>query len=738
MKKNLTLIIVCAFAFCNHAFSQNTFPATGSVGIGTSTPNSSSLLEIKSTTKGILIPRMTKVQRDAIASPTSGLLIYQTNSSPGFYYYSGSAWSALKVNSVKGLNDNVFIGLNAGTGNTIGTGNIALGKGALQLNNEVIGNIAIGDSANYACVGQNYYFGSVAIGYKAMRNNTADANVGIGYYALTANTTGVQNTAVGTWPLYQNTTGTANTAFGYRSMSANTTGSYNTAVGNRSLYGGTGDYNTAVGNQALANNSSGGNNTAVGCYSLLLNTTGHENTAVGTNALYANTTGYGNTAVGNLALNNNTTGNENISVGFHSMLNNKTGVFNVAIGPECLMSNTVGSSNIAIGEYAMFAADSGYHNIAIGTHSLEDNKAGNNNIACGFYSLTNNTTGSNNIALGANTLVLNQTGSNNIGLGNGTLTQTLSGTDNVAIGNQSMYNNVTGILNVALGNQSGYIGTANLNNTYIGYDANNSTSTNYGNATALGNASRITANSQVRIGNANVSSIGGYVDWSNISDGRYKKNIKENVKGLEFIRLLRPVTYNLNVTGLNVFLNINDSVNKAGVEAKEKELQTGFIAQEVEAAAKKTDYDFSGVDKPKNENDLYGLRYAEFTVPLVKAVQELDKENQELKKSLIEMQQQLNALTNNQKISSQNISQAQLTITPNPTNDIARVTITSPDKNQALVLKITDASGKLIHTENVKGNSVYEFNTSSLSKGNYLVQLCNQNEILQSQKLIVQ
>jgi hypothetical protein len=51
---------------------------------------------------------------------------------------------------------------------------------------------------------------------------------------------------------------------------------------------------------------------------------------------------------------------------------------------------------------------------------------------------------------------------------------------------------------------------------------------------------------------------------------------------------------------------------------------TGFIAQEVEKAAKDVGYDFSGVDSPQNEQSLYGLRYAEFTVPLVKAVQELN------------------------------------------------------------------------------------------------------------------
>jgi regulator of replication initiation timing len=47
--------------------------------------------------------------------------------------------------------------------------------------------------------------------------------------------------------------------------------------------------------------------------------------------------------------------------------------------------------------------------------------------------------------------------------------------------------------------------------------------------------------------------------------------------------------------------------------------------------ARDINYDFSGVDKPKNENDFYSLRYAEFVVPLVKAVQELAAENSKLR-----------------------------------------------------------------------------------------------------------
>ena len=78
-------------------------------------------------------------------------------------------------------------------------------------------------------------------------------------------------------------------------------------------------------------------------------------------------------------------------------------------------------------------------------------------------------------------------------------------------------------------------------------------------------------------------------------------------------------------------------------------LQTGFIAQEVEQAAKELGFDFSGVDKPKNDGDYYGLRYAEFVVPLVKAMQEqqLIIETEKAKSQKLEAEVQ--SLRQNQK-----------------------------------------------------------------------------------------
>jgi len=77
------LILVVGFSA---AFGQ-----TGSIGIGTDSPDPSALLELKSTAKGLLIPRLTTAQRQAIANPAKGLMVYDTDADQ-FYYNDGSVW----------------------------------------------------------------------------------------------------------------------------------------------------------------------------------------------------------------------------------------------------------------------------------------------------------------------------------------------------------------------------------------------------------------------------------------------------------------------------------------------------------------------------------------------------------------------------------------------------------------------------------------------------------------------
>src|SRR5690242_8252768 len=84
--KKLFLLPILLLTFV-HARSQ-------SVGIGTTIPNASSILDLSSTTKGLLAPRMTTAQRTAIVSPANGLMVYDTNTN-SFWFYNGSSWNAV-------------------------------------------------------------------------------------------------------------------------------------------------------------------------------------------------------------------------------------------------------------------------------------------------------------------------------------------------------------------------------------------------------------------------------------------------------------------------------------------------------------------------------------------------------------------------------------------------------------------------------------------------------------------
>ena len=211
MKKLITLFVVASLALTIQAQDI------------TNTPGSGGDFIITSTTGGILIPKMTMTQRDAITGHVAGLMIYQTDNTPGFYYYSGSAWAT--IGSLTGIGDltdastanfNVFLGDNSGTNST-------------------------GDS---------------------------EYNVAIGLNAMATNTTGKDNSA-----------------FGYYALNANVVGSDNVAIGFSALSNSLASNNTAVGERTLFNVTSGSNNTAIGGYTGLGITTGSGNVIIGTNII---------------------------------------------------------------------------------------------------------------------------------------------------------------------------------------------------------------------------------------------------------------------------------------------------------------------------------------------------------------------------------------------------------------------------------------------------------------------
>lgn len=601
------LIVLCS----NYLFAQN-------VGIGTNAPHASAQLDISNNAKGVLIPRMTTTAVNTIPGPAKGLLVYD------------SITNQLMVNKGHAITPDWQAIGNGNSGNS-GNGWSLTGNSGIDPATNFIGNT---DNKPLLFRVNNNPAGKVDgdtrvtfLGYDAGNPAISNRNTAIGFNALHSTTTGQSNTAVGVFSLYANTSGSFNSAIGDYSLETNTTGSYNSAVGYDALHSNTtGTNNTAVGFRSLHSNTTGSGNVAVGFSALDYNTTGYSNAAFGNAALYRNTTGYSNIAIGNSALFNNSTGLANSAVGFQALVSNTEGSFNAAYGHLSLGNNTTGLNNSAFGAYALRSNSTGIQNTVVGNTAMYNNTIGNDNAALGIEVLFANTTGSKNSAAGWRAMYANTTGYYNAAYGDGSLYSNSTGVGNTAVGSGALYATSTSSYNTTLGYHAGFSNNLGWNNTLIGAECNVNASGIY-NSIALGNGVSITASNQARVGNFSTSSIGGYQDWTHFSDGRFKKNIKEEVRGLDFIMQLRPVTYQLDVFNLGEKLKegtdkIQDENMQTAMREKERLIQTGFIAQEVEQAANGLGYDFSGVDKPKSENDFYGLRYAAFVVPLVKAVQE--------------------------------------------------------------------------------------------------------------------
>jgi len=371
----------------------------------------------------------------------------------------------------------------------------------------------------------------------------------------------------------------------------------------------TGDYNTVMGYQAFSSNTGGSQNAAFGFNALVDNITGNSNMAIGSFSLFDNTTGSQNVGIGSSALADNTTGNQNVAVGNRAMYYNTAGYSNVGIGVHALYNNITASNIVAVGDSAL------YNNGVGATFSYE----ANDNTAIGSKSLYSNTTGYGNTVNGSRALYSNTTGINNTAIGNRVLPSN-TGDNNTVIGSYALNLSEQGSYNTAIG-ASTSIGSSYSSWWYDGY-----------NSTVIGYQAYASSSNQIRLGNSSITSIGGYVNWSTISDSRFKTQIQSDVPGLAFIRLLSPVTYQMDMDAIAKHHHTSDSLRLAESErAKAAIHYTGFLAQDVEKAAASVAYDFSGVDAPQHERDNYSLRYAEFVVPLVKAVQELDEKNGQLK-----------------------------------------------------------------------------------------------------------
>jgi hypothetical protein len=513
--------------------------------------------------------------------------------------------------------------------------------------------------------------------------------------------------------------------------------------------GNTGTQVTGVGASSISTNNSGASNSGLGYQSLKANSSGANNSAVGSNAMLSNTTGAANTAVGSESLRTNTTGSNQSAFGYRAAYNSNASGPNDAFGHEALFSNTSGYWNTAFGYRALYSNTSALYNVGIGAQALYTNTTGTHGVAVGFDALLSNTTGSDNTAVGYAALFSNT-----------------SATENTALGFSALRNVSSGSNNTAIGNNCGQAYSSYTNCTFLGSDAD-ANKNGLTNSMALGFASVVDSSNKTVIGNSGTLTTGYYGTLVALSDGRFKREIKENVPGMDFINKLRPVTYYFDIHKLDQHLYGDKAAEYekaigSGIAAKEKIRYTGFIAQEVEQAAQSIKYDFSGVVKPQTDKGHYGVDYSEFVVPIVKGMQEQQQMIEE-QKSLIKQQQGAleQAMQKIASLSDQlqdireccssgniikdkndviNIPAAKLLkAVPNPTSNNSTIYYFVPETASGARIELKNWDGKTLQSINAEnlGNSSVTIQTDKLSAGIYYYSLFVGEKLIETKTISV-
>ena len=257
--KKLLLLTVFAFAI-NGVFAQGV--AINETG---NEPHPSSMLDISSDDKGLLIPRLTEEERNAINNPAYGLIIFQINNDAGLYINKsilGVNWERITQSSL--------------------------------IHNEGTGNTFVGVETAIALTSGSE---NTTLGYQAGKSiNSGHDNTFVGFRAGTSLTEASYNTFIGNDAGRLNTSGEYNSFLGFNAGYNNTTGNSNTYIGYYAGQNSNGIRNTFIGRNAGRENT--GNENLIAGYSAGLNETGNNNVYLGTHAGYSNTSGYNNVFIG--------------------------------------------------------------------------------------------------------------------------------------------------------------------------------------------------------------------------------------------------------------------------------------------------------------------------------------------------------------------------------------------------------------------------------------------------------
>lgn len=542
-------------------------------------------------------------------------------------------------------------------------------------------------------------------------------------------------------------------------------GNDNIIIGDSTGLNNVGSASTFIGTGAGRNNSIGSSNTFLGKHAGYHNVDRSNLVAIGDSALFNN--GFGvefspliyakyNTAIGSKALYSNTKGAFNTAIGFKAMYSNDMGVANTAIGYQTMFSNSSGGNNTIVGYQSLFSNTSGSFNTSTGYHALNGNTTGSSNTAIGHSALSINSSGSSNTAIGSSAMIFNILGQDNTAIGGSALRQNNTGSSNTATGVSALSFNTMGNFNSAFG----VISDVSLQSL--------------DHATAIGANSISNANDKTVIGRNGLGIvIGGYANWSNLSDGRFKESVKENVPGLEFISRLRPVTYWVNLEKLqyHITAEMPDTIAIQYLPSKEdmmkaiQEIHTGFVAQEVEAVAQEIGYRFDGVNVPKNPTDNYSIAYGQFVPSIVKATQEQQElikkleaenteqnrkltamlqENQELRGELAEIRKMLSQVLDGKGPSEvgQTIQLEGAHLLQNVPNPFAEATFIEyflPDNIDEAQIQVTDMAGRVLKLETVQqtGYGRLKLQAQALPAGSYAYSLIVDGKLVATKQMVV-
>ena len=335
----------------------------GQVGINSdgSQPDASAMLDIKSTTQGVLIPRMTTTQRTTISSAATGLMVYDTELK-SLMIYDGTNWITIRTVLADADNDTridvektsdedaIRFDLDGSTrfilertGNNQARltfeedDNVLIGKDAgNSLGSSSEENVFIGTNTGQNTSTSTSKDGNVGIGYDVANNGTHLQGIYIGYEVAKNNATtkvASSNVMIGDQAGYSLTGGDYNVVMGYQAGYSVGDGVSNVLMGNQAGYGLTGNYNIAIGHQA-SKNLTGSYNIALGTFAGINSTSGSYNTFIGRSAGY-----------------NHSTGSTNIAIGRNAGYNLGAGANNVMLGRDAGY-NYSGSSSVFIGYQA--------------------------------------------------------------------------------------------------------------------------------------------------------------------------------------------------------------------------------------------------------------------------------------------------------------------------------------------------------------------------------------------------